>query len=70
MSKPLDFSNPRLRWAIGAAILGLVDLIIFISCLLDENTRCTAISGITGIIIMCIAAWHGLIYAAQHKGGL
>ncbi len=73
MFNPFDLfdliSNPRLRWAVLAGVLGVLDLLLFIGCLQAENTRCTAITGVLGVAILVFGAWHGLIYAAQRKGG-
>ena len=73
MPKPFsikDFAtNARLRWAVLALALSVVVLIVFIDCLQPENTRCAAISGIVGVMSLCVATWHGLIYIAQRRGG-
>jgi len=61
--------NTRLRWALGSVLLGILDLIVFISCLQAENVRCASITGIIGLIALCLAAWHGLIYIAARRGG-
>ena len=65
----MPIKNARLRWAIAAGVLGLVDLVVFTGCLLTENTECAAITGVAGVVILVFGSWHGLIYAAQRKGG-
>ena len=65
----MPIKNVRLRWAIAAGVLGVVDLVLFTSCLLTEKTECAAITGVAGVVVLVFGAWHGLIYAAQKKGG-
>lgn len=50
-------------------MISMVLVVVFIGCLKVENTQCSAISGVLGIAALCLTAWHGLIYAAQRKGG-
>ena len=65
-----DFAkHARLRWAVLALALSIAVLFVFIDCLQSENTRCAAISGIVGVMSLCVATWHGLIYIAQRRGG-
>ena len=65
-----DFATQaRLRWATLALLVSVVVFIVFIHCLLIENTCCAAISGLIGVASLCTATWHGLIYIAQRRGG-
>ena len=75
MLNPFDFDvfglipNRHLRWTIGSLVMGAVDMVVFVGCLQAENTRCAAITGILGVVFLCVAVWHGLIYIAQRKAG-
>jgi len=65
-----DFATyARLRWAALALLVSVVVFVVFIQCLLIEDTRCAAISGLIGVASLCAATWHGLIYIAQRRGG-
>jgi len=65
-----DFAaHARLRWTVLALVLSIVALFVFVSCLRAESTTCTTTSAIMGLVSLCLATWHGLIYIAQRRGG-
>jgi len=65
-----DFAtHARLRWAALGLLASVVVFVVFIHCLMIENTRCAAISGLIGVASLCATTWHGLIYIAQRRGG-